>query len=132
MDPVIILILNIVITIALINFSIWLFQYDMKWWLRTQRAKNLLNGHFKKRVLLEIKVPREVSKSPAAMELFLGTITCQTLGHSVDPLFAKAIKESTKKDKFAGYFSNVFWVNLWKYWQDKYLKGGMRVGTRLR
>lgn len=117
-------IINIVVTLALVKLTIWFAQYDIKWWLRVNRAKNLLNGHFKKRVLLEIKVPREVTKSPAAMELFLTSISSQNLGHSVEGLFAKAKKESMDGKKYLGF--SKWKYELRKYYNDKFIKGGMR------
>ncbi len=133
METLIYLILNSALVIFLINSCYKLFLYDMKWWLRVQRSTNLLKNHFgSKRVLLEIKVPREVTKSPAAMELFLGSISSQNLGHSVDPLFAKADKETKISGKGLAIWklrlqnSTKWWFEFRKYWLDKYIKGGMR------
>lgn len=124
MDTIIYLILNLSLTLALVYICIWFFSYDMKWWMRVRRADNIFKNHFKKRVLLEIKVPREVTKSPAAMELFLGTITAQGLGHSVDKVWDKAMKDSTKDGKFLGWHK--FMIEYRKYFFERYTKGSVR------
>ena len=49
-------------------FATW---YNKAWYLRTQRTKYVYNNFYEKFILLEIKLPREITKSPQAMEFII-------------------------------------------------------------
>jgi len=51
--------------------SYFLHKYADAWYLRANRTKNIFNGFYEKFILLEIKLPREVNKSPQAMEFVI-------------------------------------------------------------
>ena len=74
------LLINLILTAIAILVSVLFLDLSLAWWLRTQRASYLMDSFYKKLVFLEIKLPREVHKSPAAMEFVFNAIH-QTLGH---------------------------------------------------
>lgn len=144
---------NLALAAALFMFAKWFIGYDMRWWLRVQRSKSAVST-LKKWVFLKIKLPKEVFKTPAAMETVLLTLN-QSLGHKPMPVFPPIeisprifnvvdnhghkswkfsprifayYKESNKKDELV----------LWKYinqvkenWWYKYLNGSLRGWSSL-
>ncbi|MEX1000315.1 MAG: hypothetical protein WD000_10240 [Thermodesulfobacteriota bacterium] len=58
--------------ILIISFDFWL-GYKRREWIKEQGS-----------VLLEIKIPREMMKSPAAMELFISTLHNSAVGNLLD------------------------------------------------
>lgn len=85
--------------------------------MRIQRAKNVYEGFYEKFMLLEIKIPREVSKSPQAMEFILDAIY-QVAGHPSAP----------EKKKFS---DRQYREDYRKYLDDKYLQGQVRLWMTL-
>ena len=93
----------------LFMFAKWFINYDMAWWLRDRRGfrafKDMRDWNF-----LKIKLPRDVFKTPAAMEVVLITLN-QGLGHKPGPVlkpykgpFYKWV-QSIKQDFFLKYMN---------------------------
>lgn len=75
---------NLALVAVLFMFAKWFIGYDMRWWLRVQRSKTA-SSTMKKWVFLKIKLPKEVFKTPAAMETVLLSLN-QSLGHKPMPV----------------------------------------------
>jgi hypothetical protein len=119
MDIMIItLLINLIITAILFLVSTLFIKWSLSWWLRTKRADNIMNNFFTKLKYLEIKLPREVSKSPQAMEFVFNAIH-QTLGHT----------GKIKFDQSKGILEGI--TKLRKDWYEKYTKGSMRMWSSL-
>lgn len=118
MDLTILLFINILIAAIFAGLSIWGTGYAMRWWLRTQRVQFAINDWFKKMTYLEIKLPREIHKSPAAMEVLLNTLL-QPSGHNQDVNFLRKRKDDESKFKHK--------TEMRKKFYDTYLKGKLRL-----
>lgn len=147
------LFLNLAAAAILFSFAKWFIGYDMKWWLRVQRGKTA-SSTMKKWVFLKIKLPREVFKTPAAMETVLLTLN-QSLGHKPMPVFPKISftpfykekEEHGHKEKVFSFRLFTYHHNLekaekvlprWEYinvvrenWWYKYLNGSLRSWSSL-
>ncbi len=120
------LIINIIFVAFLGLLTYFLINQNLFWWLRSQRTKNILKNFWPKLSYLELKMPREVTKSPAAMEFMFNALN-QTLGH-VDLTF----KEKREKDKEWKKKKLSQKVDEYRsYWQDRYLNGGVRMWSSL-
>jgi hypothetical protein len=75
---------NLALVAVLFMFAKWFIGYDMRWWLRVQRGKTA-GSVLKKWIYLKIKMPKDVFKTPAAMEVVLLTLN-QGLGHTPGPV----------------------------------------------
>ncbi len=73
----------------LFMFAKWFIKYDMAWWLRDRRGVGAMKT-MRDFAYLKIKLPRDVFKTPAAMELVLITLN-QSLGHANFPLLPKVV-----------------------------------------
>lgn len=146
-DLLISLFANLALATILFMFAKWFIGYDMRWYLRVMRGVSA-KGVLYKWAYLKIKLPKDVFKTPAAMETVLLTLN-QTLGHMPNPVFPPVeftpfyklkedhgktkvrlsislftfYKDATKKDKVA----------FWKYSQIvrtnyflKYFNGSLR------
>lgn len=121
MDLYYVLIANILLASLLIGISIWLSEYNMKWWLRNQRADRIWEDFYKKWVLMEIKIPKEIYKSPAAMEVVLNSLY-QIPGYKNDPVFNVWKKGNP-------FYANINLVR--KEFYEKYVRGNMRMWSSL-
>lgn len=115
------LLLNLFLNLALVGilfmFAKWFIGYDMRWWLRVQRGKTAA-GIVKKWVYLKIKLPREVFKTPIAMETVLLTLN-QTLGHTPGPvLMPIAFTPFYKEKDDHGKKKRVFSLRLFTFYGD--------------
>lgn len=107
---------NLALVAVLFMFAKWFIGYDMRWYLRVQRGKTTSSG-LKKWVFLKIKLPKEVFKTPAAMETVLLTLN-QTLGHTPGPVFPpiEFTPFSKVKDDGHGGKKKVFSFRLFTYY----------------
>jgi hypothetical protein len=94
LDLLISLFTNLALVAVLFIFAKWFIGYDMRWWVRCQRA-NTISNSYKKWVYLQIKLPKDVFKTPAAMETVLWTLN-QGLGHRAMPTIPQV--------KYGGFF----------------------------
>ena len=62
---------NLALLSGLGLFAYWATGYDLSWWKKVNRMKWIANEFYGKFCLLEIKLPREITRSPQAMELVL-------------------------------------------------------------
>jgi hypothetical protein len=113
------LIVNLIITAILILSAVLFLNLSLAWWLRTKRADYLMESFYKKLVYLEIKLPREVHKSPASMEFVFNAVH-QTLGH---------IEGIGLKKENGSWLEGL--TKFRKDWYAKYTKGGMRLWSSL-
>lgn len=74
MELVFALLINIVLTAITVLCAGMLVNYAFWWWVRTNRSSWLLNMYYGKQIILEIKLPKEINKSPAAFELVLNGV----------------------------------------------------------
>jgi hypothetical protein len=65
------LLINAVIAAIIVLAAVLSFNYAFWWWVRGNRAGWLAHLYYKKQIVLEIKLPKEINKSPAAFELVL-------------------------------------------------------------
>lgn len=131
MDLILMLLANIIGVALLVVISIWLTNYNMAWWLRNQRAKTITNKFFKQMVFLRIRLPKEVHKSPAAMEIILNALN-QGLGHKSEAIYKEANKVSTDSHGKATKKPFWKWRNLVREeFYLKYLQGSMRLWSSL-
>lgn len=68
------------IGLALIWWDVWI-HYKQREWIKAQGS-----------ILLEIKIPRELSKSPQAMEVFLGALNQASMGNLIDIYFKGRVR----------------------------------------
>jgi hypothetical protein len=130
MDLVYLLFANLIIVSMLVLFSIWVTNYNMAWWLRVKRSEYLMKNFFGKLVYLEIKLPRDVFKNPAAMEILFNSLY-QTLGYKPNSPFRK---RKVKDDGHGHKKKEPFW----EWSRDvrtefflTYLSGSMRLWSSL-
>ncbi len=112
------LLISLIITSILCILVILLFIYNQKWLLRVNRTKYIKDAFYDKLVYLEIKLPREVSKSPQVMEFVFDAIY-QVAG--------------TQNLHFDNWFTH-FLSNIEKYrafMSDRYTKGMVRTWMSL-
>jgi hypothetical protein len=119
---------NLALVAVLFMFAKWFIGYDMRWWLRVQRGKTA-SSTMKKWVFLKIKLPKEVFKTPAAMETVLLTLN-QSLGHKPMPVFPKISFTPFTKEKDDGHGGKkkVFSFRLFTYHHN--LEKGEKVIQR--
>lgn len=65
------LLLNLSIFAILSGLVYFFHEYNHSWYLRVNRTKYVFNNFYEKFILLEVKLPREVTKSPQAMEFVI-------------------------------------------------------------
>jgi hypothetical protein len=106
---------NLIYLTFLVFFAKWMFDYAAAWWLRTQRTGTIIKTFWPDLKYLEITLPKEINKSPAAMEFLFNALN-QGLGHEVKDL---PIKEWFKGEKT--------WEELKKKYYAKYTKGSVRM-----
>jgi hypothetical protein len=80
------------------------------WWLEYVRKLKILEAKF---TMIEIKIPKEVYKSPAAIEIILNSL----YGDTRPPLFIKGIetKWSTLITEFGKWYA-ALWLGSWPMW----------------
>jgi hypothetical protein len=122
-DSNITLLLNMGVLAMLITFSVWFSGYIMRWWLRNQRTNTIIKDWYEKMAYLEIKLPREIHKSPAAMEVLLNSLH-QPSGHNPDSYLFK--KRDKKKDSARKHRTEMR-----KKFYDTYIKGKIRFWSSL-
>lgn len=80
------------------------------WWLEYVRKLKISEAKFS---MLEIKIPKEVYKSPAAVEVILNALH----GETKRPLFSPGIKtEWLKLFTDFGKFYSALWTGVWPLW----------------
>lgn len=112
MDIFWLLISNLVILSIFLLLCSFFTSYDLRWWLKVQRTKYIYENFYKKFILLEIKMPREITRSPVAMELVLD-------GFIQGAGMVKPMPKVSYKLK--DFFSSRESLRAW--WSDTYLKG---------
>lgn len=112
------LLINIIVTAILCLFAVLICNYAFWWWVRTNRANWLLNMYYKKQVILEIKLPKEINKSPAAFELVLNGV--HQIG-DLDTTIQGLGKVKSWRQFFSSPFKTIEGVRKW--WIDE-AKGG--------
>jgi hypothetical protein len=95
-------------------------KYTLAWFLRVQRTKYVVQSFYEKFILLEIKMPREITRSPQAMEFIIDAIY-QVAGNNDKP--------KPDREKGETYFS--FREKFRNYWSDRYLKGEQKLWMSL-
>jgi hypothetical protein len=105
------------ITIILCLFAYLFVKYTFAWWIRINRSHWIYDNFYKKQVILEIKLPREIDKSPMAMELVLNGVH-QVADYKTD--FASMAKIKGFWDFWKHPFTNT--ENLRKWWWDGIVK----------
>lgn len=92
--------------------------YAFWWWVRGNRASWILNMYYKKQIILEIKLPKDINKSPAAFELILNGV--YQVG-DLDTTIQGLGKVKSWKQFFTSPFKSLEGVRKW--WIDE-AKGG--------
>ncbi len=109
-------------------------NYVMSWWLHVNRVKTLVNKFYNSKVFLEIKLPQEINKNPAAMEIVLNALN-QGLGHKPKKILVpRPTKEvdnhGHKQMKNDGPIYK--WVNkMREEFFLKYVSGSLRMSSSL-
>lgn len=140
---------NLALVAVLFMLAKWFIKYDLAWYLRHQRG-NTSFKNMRDFVYLEIRLPKDVFKTPAAMETVLLSVN-QGLGHAPWTTiihkvkwrgFVEIDKESKKwkmhiqpfqfLDKGEKPVSFYKWVQDIKFvWFVRYLNGSIRAWSSL-
>jgi hypothetical protein len=110
------LLLNLGIVALFGSITYYLHGYVDSWYLRANRTKNIFNSFYEKFILLEVKLPREVNKSPQAMEFVIDAFY-QMAGNPRPPK-----PDDLKK---LGYFARKDKEKMYR--DDAYDQGQMRL-----
>ena len=101
----------LLVATAVIWAPLLLGSVIVEWWLEYVRKTFVLKGKW---TMLEIKIPKEITKSPMAMELILTSLYADTR----PPLFTPRIE--TKWSKLLtgdfGKFYAALWLGVWPLW----------------
>jgi hypothetical protein len=103
---------QIFITLIILSLAIWSSKYKKRWALRVKRTQHIKKEFYDAFTILEIKLPREINKSPKAMELIFDALH-QGAGKNEKPDF----KGGFWKKPFENY------EKLKKFKTDRYKNG---------
>lgn len=124
------LFVNLISNLCLVAFLTLLSykgtEYIFSWWLRVNRTNTVIKKFYEANVFLEIKLPQEVNKSPAAMEIIFNAIN-QGLGHKPGPVFVARKNDDDghghiKKEPLYKWI-----IRIRKEFFEKYVSGSMRM-----
>jgi hypothetical protein len=115
------LISNLVIVGILLMLVRFFILYNLSWLRIVQNTKYFVDNYYKKFTLLEIKIPKEVTRSPRAMEFVIDVLHQGAEAQSW-PNYKKIMEGS-------GFESGILWYieKLRSFWSDRYLKGEKRM-----
>lgn len=133
MDLLFPLISNLLLAGLLGALCIWFTNYNLSWWLRTNRSKYVIENFYQKLVFLEIRLPKEIHKNPSAMEIIFNALY-QKLGWYTDQEFI-AEKRKEESDGHGGKAKKEPFYKFRDRWRkefyNKYVKGSLRLWSSL-